>query len=78
MLGVDSDSKPRLKQLIESKLINWECLWDKGIPLGPLATAWQVDRWPTTFLIDKKGMIRQVGHSSDLEESIEKLLDEKS
>jgi hypothetical protein len=36
--------------------------WDPGgkAQFGPIATAWQVTGWPTTYLIDAAGVIRYV------------------
>ena len=36
---------------------------------GPIAQAWQVQAWPTLFLIDAKGILREkwVGPPADIE-----------
>jgi peroxiredoxin len=59
MLGVNSDTKRRLKQALKRESLPWRSWWDGGSPQGPLATRWQIKSWPTIFLIDHAGVLRE-------------------
>ena len=45
---------------------------------GPIATRWEVEVWPTLFLLDRQGVVRQtwVGWppAKELHQAIDKLL----
>jgi hypothetical protein len=59
LLGVNSDTdREELKQAIKTERINWRSWWD-GDTKGPIHKRWQVRGWPTLFLIDHNGVIRQ-------------------
>ena len=40
--------------------ITWRTWFDGGGVGGPIATRWEVELWPTVFLLDKKGVVRHV------------------
>lgn len=78
LVGVNSDSKRRLKMLYRDNEISWPSFWDDGYPGGTIASAWKVHAWPCLYVIDKKGVIRFPEVMGDLPvKEIEKLLDEK-
>jgi len=52
LLGIISDSKERVKAAIEKENFTWRSWWDGGSTDGPLATAWSVRGWPTTYVLD--------------------------
>lgn len=56
LLGVDpGDSKARLKRIEAQKQISWRSWCDEG---GAAADRWQVQMFPTFYLIDHQGVIR--------------------
>ena len=60
LIGVNADpDKGAVIPLLEKKLIPWRSFWcgDKG-PLGPIPRKWNVNNWPTVYLIDHTGVIR--------------------
>jgi hypothetical protein len=60
LLGVNSDvDRKDLKKVLEKEKITWRSFWDGGSTGGPIATRWAVEGWPTLFVIDHKGVIRQ-------------------
>jgi thiol-disulfide isomerase/thioredoxin len=65
LLGVDSDKDPmRVRRLLEEKQIPWSSWWDGGTTAGPIATQWNVSGlwgWPTTYVLDARGVIRYKG-----------------
>jgi thiol-disulfide isomerase/thioredoxin len=82
ILGVSCDIKAEeLKDFLgRNKDMPWPQLFDgKGTeedPMHPLAKQWGINRIPTMFLIDKKGILRSVEARKDFEEEIPKLLAE--
>ena len=78
ILGVNSDPKERVKQAIKKENLTWRSWWDGGNTSGPIATQWNVEGWPTLYLIDHAGVIRQkwVGSPGDkvLDREIETLV----
>jgi peroxiredoxin len=78
ILGVNSDPKDKLKQVLQKENITWRSWWDGGNTSGPIATKWNVQGWPTLYLIDHEGVIRQKWEGSPgdqaLDQAIEKLV----
>jgi peroxiredoxin len=76
ILGVNADGSDTLKQLLDEKKITWPC-WADGKD-GPIAEDWQVESYPTMFVIDEKGIIREkfVGMTKPglLKTTVEKLV----
>src|SRR2546425_11974399 len=58
ILGVNSDPKASLKQVLKKENMTWRSWWDGGPPGGPIAKAWNVRGWPTIYVLDHKGVIR--------------------
>ena len=76
LLGVNSDKdlEGLKKRLIDEKM-TWRHWFDGGGTAGPIATAWNVSGWPTTYVIDAEGIIRFKDlRDEDAERAIEKLL----
>jgi peroxiredoxin len=79
VLGVDSstslDVARRIKQ---DNGLGYRSWWDghgQQYNQGPIASAWNVVGWPTTYVIDAKGVIRFVDVRRDmLLEAVEQLL----
>ena len=82
LLGINSDPKNTLRETIkrEGMVSPWRSWWDGGNPSGPIATRWNVNGWPTTYVLDAKGVIRQkwLGSPGDeiLDHEIDKLVKE--
>jgi hypothetical protein len=69
------------KALAEAGKVNWRSWWDG--PDGPIVRQWNIDGFPTIYLIDAKGVLRyKVPFASreamerDIEKNIDKLLKE--
>ena len=61
LLGINSDpDKVKLKEAMEKEEITWRSWWDKTTG-GPIAASWNVHAWPTTYVLDHKGVIRYKG-----------------
>ena len=80
ILGVNSDPKQKLREVVKKESMMWRSWWDGGDTSGPIATKWNVSGWPTLYLIDHKGVIHQkwVGSPGDavLDREIEKVVAE--
>ncbi len=61
LLGVNGDEeRAKAKAISEKEGINWRSFWDGG-PSGPIATKWGIARWPTIYVVDAEGKIRDDG-----------------
>lgn len=80
LIGINSDGETEevLPKLKEAN-INWRQAMDVT-PSGPWATKWNVSGWPTLYLLDAKGVIREkwIGSPGDavLDSKIDELLAE--
>ena len=80
ILGVNSDPKDRLKQVVKKEQMTWRSWWDGGDTSGPIATKLNVRGWPTLYLVDHKGVIRNkwVGSPGDqvMDQAVDALVKE--
>jgi hypothetical protein len=60
IVGVNSDADlEAIRKVTKSKQITWRSFWNgPDGTKGPISTQWSVASWPTTYLIDKDGVIR--------------------
>jgi len=72
LLGINSDPKPKILEAMKREKITWPFFWDGGNTSGPIAKAWNVHSWPTTYVIDAKGVIR---YKNVREEEMDKAVD---
>lgn len=80
LLGINSDGdREKLKRRIRDERITWPSWWDGDIAdgPGPIARAWNVRTWPTTYVLDPEGVIRFKNvHGLRLDEAVESLLNQ--
>jgi thiol-disulfide isomerase/thioredoxin len=77
LVGVNGDeSKENAAKAVKEAKIPWRSFWNgKEGPGGPIATAWNVRGWPTVYVIDHKGIIREKYlHGKRLDEPLEKMI----
>jgi hypothetical protein len=80
LVGVNSDPDPdKLKTVLKDENITWRSFTNGPDGTGgPISTAWEVRGWPTLYLIDHKGVVRQkyVGSPGDqvLDDAIDRLI----
>lgn len=72
LLGVNSDPKDKLRQVMKKENITWRSWWDGGSTGGPIAKAWNVSGWPTIYVLDAKGVIR---HKDVRDKQMDKAVD---
>ncbi len=77
LLGINSDKDlAHLRQRMVAERITWPSWWDKSTD-GPISTAWNVQGWPTIYVLDAKGIIRYKGvRGSQLDQAVDALLKE--
>jgi len=80
ILGVNSDEqRDGVKKISAKEQLTWRSWWDRGTTQGPIQTAYNVSHWPTIFVLDHKGVIRNVDIADEqLDEAIEQLLSERA
>jgi thiol-disulfide isomerase/thioredoxin len=76
LLGINSDeNKDDLKAVLSKRGVTWRYWWDGGSRSGPIASSWNIQGWPTIYVIDAKGVIRHKGHE-ELAEKLEQIVGE--
>ena len=77
LLGINSDPRERLRDVMKKENITWRSWWDGGDTNGPIARAWNVRGWPTIYILDHKGVIRFKGPRGEaMDKAVEQLLGE--
>ncbi len=77
LIGVNSDPDlDSIREIVKEKNITWRSFWngEEGTS-GPISTKWNVSGWPTVYIIDSEGVIREKGRR-DIDGTITKLLAE--
>jgi hypothetical protein len=81
LIGVNGDEdRSAAKRVATEEGINWRSFWDGGGSTG-IAAKWSVHAWPTVYLVDANGVVRdggpRVGRSrSTLDKAVEDLVAE--
>ncbi|MHC5064156.1 MAG: TlpA family protein disulfide reductase [Planctomycetota bacterium] len=79
LLGVNSDAnKDTLRPRLEEENISWRSFWNgpKGTQ-GPISAQWNVQSWPTIYILDHKGVIRfKNKRGEDMDQAVDQLLAE--
>jgi Thioredoxin-like len=78
ILGINSDKdRMELKKVLEKEQITWRSWFDGGSTGGPIASQWNIRGWPTLYLVDSKGVIRDKSLGfRDMDKLIDKLVAE--
>ena len=76
LIGVNSDAnRDQIKKIIKEKELTWRSFWNGGSTDGPISNAWNVTGWPTIYLIDHEGVIREKNlRGTSLDKAIEELV----
>jgi hypothetical protein len=77
LLGINSDGdRDVLRRMLGEQGVTWRQALD-GSTAGPIAKRWNVQAWPTIYVLDAQGRIRQKNTRNQLlEYAVLKLLDE--
>ena len=77
IVGVNSDPAEKYRDAIARENITWPSFWDGGDTSGPIATKWGVRGWPTIFIIDHQGIIRDKNkRGEEMDEVVDRLMAE--
>jgi hypothetical protein len=78
LLGINSDKdRDDLKKVMEKEQITWRSWWDGGSTEGPIATQWNIQGWPTIYILDDKGIIRYKNVRGEaMDKAVDQLLKE--
>ncbi|MCH2177912.1 MAG: TlpA family protein disulfide reductase [Mariniblastus sp.] len=69
ILGVNSDSnREEIRNIAKQKNLTWRSFWNgpEG-KFGPISKRWNIEGWPTLYLIDSNGIIRHKQMGGDTE-----------
>ena len=79
LIGVNSDGNlEEVRPALKEEQITWRSFWNgpKGTS-GPISERWNVQSWPTIFVIDAEGAIRHKNvRGEELDRAIDSLLAE--
>jgi hypothetical protein len=80
LLGINSDpDKAALKKAMEKEGITWRSWRNGGSTTGPISKKWNIQGWPTIYVLDAKGVIRYRDvREKELDEAVDKLLAEQT
>ncbi len=74
-VSCDEDREVARRAMRKDKL-TWRCWFDGG-RAGPITRRWNVDRWPSIYVLDAHGVIRYKDlHDDPLDEAVTRLLQE--
>jgi hypothetical protein len=78
ILGINSDAdREALKKVLAEEHLTWRSWWDGGSTEGPIASQWNVRGWPTTYVLDGRGVIRYKNvREKELDKAVDTLLKE--
>ncbi len=78
LLGINSDQdREALKTVMKEEEITWRSWWDGGSTSGPIASQWNVQGWPTIYVLDAEGVIRFKNvRGEKMDEAVDTLLAE--
>ena len=82
LVGINGDPElsDDVRDIIKTKKITWRSFKDVQGDSLPISTKWELEGWPTIYIIDHKGIIKHkyVGSpgAKILDEAIEKLVAE--
>lgn len=77
IVGVNSDSKEKLKELVKDGTTTWRNFTDVQKEGEKISDEWGVSGWPTVYILDHKGVIRHKDlHGEAMEKAIKALVKE--
>ena len=77
IIGVNSDSDlEEIRQTVKEKSLTWRSFQNKSNEVE-ISKDWNIKGWPTTYLIDKDGVIRKKSpRGKELDQALEDLMAE--
>ena len=81
LIGMNGDPKlSDAKRAVAKESMVWRSFWDgTNSPAGPISHAWNVHGWPTIYVLDGKGVIREKNvRGEKLDNAVELLIKEQA
>ncbi len=76
LIGVNSDSREAYDAEVEEMGVTWRSFM-QGSTSGPIPTKWNVQGWPTIYVLDHNGVIRYKNVRDEaMEDAVLELLEE--
>jgi hypothetical protein len=77
LIGVNGDGdRADVKKRLAKSGITWRSFWNGG-RTGTISTAWKVDGWPMTYVLDAEGRVRARDVRGEaMDRAVDKLLAE--
>jgi peroxiredoxin len=78
LLGVNAgDELEKARETVEKHEMDWQHVWDRGgTRTSPIQIAYNVQHWPTIFVLDRSGIIRYIDvHGHELDRAVDELLE---
>ena len=76
LIGVNSDKdRAALKKVLDKENISWRSFWNGGSTQGRISSRWNIEGWPSLFVIDANGVIRHKHLGSPGEKALNEELD---
>jgi hypothetical protein len=76
LIGVNSDQdREKLKETMKEEKITWRSFWNGGSTGGPISTTWNVQGWPTLYILDAQGVIRHKFLGSPGDKVLDEVID---
>jgi len=78
ILGVNSDNdREAIKETVKKEEITWRSFWNGGSTFGDISSNWNVQGWPTLYVIDAKGVVRSKlgGGGKENEKKIDEMVE---
>ena len=67
LIGINGDAvRNDAKRAVEREKITWPFFWNKAGKDGPVPKAWNIQGWPTVYVLDPNGVIRFKGENINL------------
>ncbi|MCI0639112.1 MAG: TlpA family protein disulfide reductase [Gemmataceae bacterium] len=77
ILGVNGDERDKVKKVLETQKLVSPTWSDQPTRNGPIAKSWNVNGWPTVYLLDDKGVIRsRIRISERIEDFVDEIMAE--
>ncbi|MGC4006569.1 MAG: TlpA disulfide reductase family protein [Pirellulales bacterium] len=78
IVGVNCEANNRAEKLSEARMVTWRN-WKDG-QSGPIAEEWQVNSYPSVYILDAQGVIRYKGAlgAAEVEAAVVELLEEQT
>src|SRR3954471_10970890 len=80
LLGInadETDNREKARKATRDERMSWPSFWDGGFN-GPIQVRYNVDHYPTIYVLDPRGVIRHIDvRGEELDRAVDTLLEER-